>query len=297
MPVDLMILGAQKCGTTSLARRLDSHPQLACSTPKEPHFFSTVINWQAELPRYHRLFPAGVMEDEGRMCFEASTSYTFHPHRRLAIWDVLRSYNPNLKFIYLVRHPVERILSAYMHKALRGDTRRPPHQVVLSEPLYLAASRYSTQIRPYIETFGRDRVLILELEMLERCPNAVDEAIAAFLDIDPAGFGGAGVCANVSVRQRKRPRWLDGVAPLSPWLRRVVPRAHRRLAQTLTRAPFQQRPVLSADHARAVLDALALEIDALEALMGRDLSHWRDWPRPPDHGTTADHPTAAELSG
>jgi len=278
MRVDFMILGAQKCGTTTLARRLASHPQLAISNPKEPHFFSTTADWRGGLAHYHGLFPANSLADPDRLCFEASTSYTFHPHRRLAIWEALRAYNPALKFIYLVRHPVERILSAYMHNVLRGAARRPPEQILLSDPLYLAVSRYYSQIRPFIETFGHDRVLILELDALTRQPETVDPALARLLGITVDGFDAVDLHENASTLGRKRPRYLDAFAPASPWLRRRAPSLHRRLSALLTPRPFLHRPVLQADIAQAIIDALTPEIDALARLMNRDLSHWRHWP-------------------
>ena len=91
--VDFMIVGAQKCGTSTLSAILRIHPALVRCDVKEPNFFSGCEDWRAELPRYEQMF----RRREGALYFEASPSYTFYPHRKLDLWDDLHSYNPALK--------------------------------------------------------------------------------------------------------------------------------------------------------------------------------------------------------
>lgn len=110
MKVDLMIIGAQKCGTTTLYDILNLHPSLRGCRYKEPEFFSISPDWKANIDSYHSLFEQG----NGVLYFEGSTTYTFYPLRNLNIWDDLFEYNRKLKFIYIVRNPIERIISSYM---------------------------------------------------------------------------------------------------------------------------------------------------------------------------------------
>ena len=56
MRVDFMIIGAMKCGTTTLAQRLAAHRQVSFSTIKEPCFFNERSDWREKIDRYHRLF-------------------------------------------------------------------------------------------------------------------------------------------------------------------------------------------------------------------------------------------------
>jgi len=70
MRVDLMIIGAQKCGVSTLFSILDRHPQTNGSNPKEPHFFSLSDNWRNGLDQYHGVFKA----KPGALNFEASTT-------------------------------------------------------------------------------------------------------------------------------------------------------------------------------------------------------------------------------
>jgi hypothetical protein len=124
MKVTFIIIGAQKCGTTTLFNLLNKHSSLIGSSDKEPHFFSTSKNWRQQLSDYHSLFE----EQNNALYFEDSTTYTFYPLRNLRIWDDIYDNNPAMKFIYLVRKPTSRIISSYMHTYERGYTDLPPGQ-------------------------------------------------------------------------------------------------------------------------------------------------------------------------
>lgn len=255
-----MIIGAQKCGTSTLFEALKDHPQLIPCREKEPHFFSTTPDWRAELARYHALFPDG---PDGALRFEGSTSYTFHPHRTVALWDDLYTYNPALRFIYIVRRPVDRLVSAYMHHVLRGYTQAPPEEAILSKALYLDVTRYATQIRPFIERFGRERVLLLEFDDLVRRQGETLAQVAQFLGIDGSRFASRPpVHNNASIRTPKKP-----AGGLKPMLKRMLGQGGEPV--------LAEKPRLSPEFQRRVLGALDLEIDTIAELMGRDLSHWK----------------------
>lgn len=273
--VDFMIIGAQKCGTTTLFDLLERHPQLCGCRDKEPHFFSTTENWRRELAAYEDRFP----DLPGGRRFEASTSYTFLPHRRPAIWEDLHAYNPALRLVYLVRDPVARIVSAYMHDVLRGYTRAPLEQAVLRDPRYLDISRYATQIRPFIQRFGSNQVLILDFDDLVHHQARTLQILGRFLGFDPDLCAPPPqVHANPSLGMRKLPHRLDRLAFLGPGLRRTMPGVHDRLSRLLSRPAFREKPVMAPRLRRAILDMLALEMEALEPLLGKHLGHWRHEP-------------------
>jgi hypothetical protein len=269
--VHFMIVGAQKCGTTTLSDILRTHPSVVCCNTKEPEFFSSRVDWRAELPRYERMFP----RREGALYFEASTGYTFYPHRRLDIWDHLHAYNPRLKIIYLVRSPIERLTSGYMHSYERGYTNRGFEEALFREPIHLDITRYATQITPFIRRFGADQVRILFFEDLVRDPTAIAREVAAFLGIDAESFKNAdGIHANKSVGGWKRHHKYDRPGLVLRGLRRFTPGVWREITDNSARA-FVKKPVLSPPNQRVVLHLLRSEIQELEALTGRDLSHWR----------------------
>src|SRR5690349_21805688 len=110
MKVNFIILGAMKCGTSSLSKILSLHPDISFSQPKEPDFFSKNNDWKNKLHEYHSLFPKKAM-----LYGDGSTSYTKYPAYNLSIWDDIYEYNNNMKFIYLIRNPIERTISHYVH--------------------------------------------------------------------------------------------------------------------------------------------------------------------------------------
>lgn len=269
MKTDLIILGAQKCATTSLFRILSAHPQIAGSRVKETDFFSMAKDWRAELPSYEALFDARA---DAIRC-EASPSYTFFPHRNLAIWDDLYAYNRDLKLIYLVRDPADRLVSAYRHSLARGYTRAPIERFVLDTPLAMDVTRYYTQIAPYVQRFGRDRVLILRFTDVTHNIEATLRKVGAFIGLDLDGLaGGTPVHANASVADVDRPPLVLGGAIGRALRKRLTP-LRRRMVKSFTAS--SGRTAFTPDFHRAIIQALDLEIGALETLMERELTSWR----------------------
>ena len=270
MKTGLIIIGAQKCGTTALFEALASHPQMNGCRLKEPDFFSKTPDWQRDLAQYEALFA----HRPGTIAFEASPSYTFYPMRRLAIWDDLHSYNPDLKLIYLVRNPVDRVISAYMHMYERGSTDLPLERCLIKNSSVVQITRYYTQIRPYIEKFGRDRVLLLDFDDLTRRRQATLEQVAAFIEIDPTGYDpNVRAQANAALVKTKKHHRFDKPSLPMRAVRRFMPGTWARITDNSGRA-FRTRPTLSREHRQMVLNLLELEIRALEGLMGRSFDHW-----------------------
>ena len=113
-PPEICLIGAQKCGTTSLAHILDQHPDISVAKGKEPSFYTH--RWKRGLDWYREQFP----EASNTVCVDASPSFTEAPLRQ---WDAQNIYlgvpekvltiNAKSKFIYLLRDPVERTYSGY----------------------------------------------------------------------------------------------------------------------------------------------------------------------------------------
>lgn len=271
MKVDVMIIGAQKCATTSLFELMVRHPGIVGSRPKEPHFFSTCHDWRSELPRYEAMFTPR----DGAIYLEGSTSYTFYPRRNLRIWEDLYEYNPSLRFVYLVRNPVDRIVSHYMHSVERGFTKEPIERAIVQRGGYLAVSRYATQIRPFLQRFGRDQVLLLDFDDFVHRRAVTLRSVSDFIGLDLSVVGDPDqVHANRSIGGNKQHhRFDDPPLPLRV-LRRALPAVWD--AVVAASSPrIVQRPQLSVDHRRMIVDMLELEIAAMEELMGKDLSAWR----------------------
>ncbi len=102
-----LILGSPKCGTTALARLLDAHPDVAMSTPKEPHFFDA---------HYERGFEHYATWPAHGIAGEATPSYLLVPY----VAERIKADLPDAKLIAILRHPVERAFSSWWMFHARG---------------------------------------------------------------------------------------------------------------------------------------------------------------------------------
>ncbi len=265
MQVDFIIIGAQKCATTSLAYQLRQHPQVCFAKRKEPHFFSKAQDWQVRLSSYHRLFSPR----PGQLCGEASTSYTFlpeYPHTPARLF----AYNPALKLIYLMRDPIKRIESHYAHRILHGRVKRPLEAEVFANPIYLDRSHYGVQVNAYLQFFPRTHLLLLIFEEYVADIHGTLGTVAQFLGISPSGFVGIDISPQKVSDRRLKPafRFLRKVIHRAPPLLQHV--AHRFLFYTLPQRPVCSEPIRS-----ALWTHLERDVACIEDLLGRRLTAWR----------------------
>jgi hypothetical protein len=175
-----LVVGAMKCGTGSIIRYLGSHPEIfAVREPGEPDFFSR--NWDRGLAWYEGLFAPG-REHPHRG--EKSPSYTFAPETQ-AVPERVASVVPDVRLVYLVRNPVERIRSMYTHWLAVGREKRPIVQAVIEDSRYVDRSRYAFQIEQYLEYFDRRQILVVRTEDLRSNRSRALETILKFIGATP----------------------------------------------------------------------------------------------------------------
>lgn len=177
---NLVVIGGLKCGTTSLHHYLNLHPEIAMSRPKELNFFVEELNWDLGAEWYAAHFNAAAA-----VRGESSPHYTNLPRFR-GVAERMRSLLTDARLVYLVRDPVDRMLSHYLHNVGGGYERRPIEEG-LADPdgAYLARSRYAMQLEPYRSEFGDERIAIVAREELKRDRAATLRSLFAFLGVDP----------------------------------------------------------------------------------------------------------------
>lgn len=106
---DFLIIGAQKCGTTSLFFYLAQHPGLVMPKTKEVHFFDQ--QYEKGITWYYNQFPKSSIINK-KLTGEASPYYLFHP----LVPERVFKHLPNIKIIVLLRNPVDRAYSHFMHE-------------------------------------------------------------------------------------------------------------------------------------------------------------------------------------
>jgi Sulfotransferase domain len=193
-----LIIGAQKCGTTSLFNYLLSHPAISRAWVKEIHYFDVYYNkgfpwYQAHFPLFFRPSSRPIAP----ITFEATPSYLFFPDVAQRVWQAL----PNIKIIIMLRHPVDRAYSHYHHqKRHHRETRSfdeamtasqllfeqsqgvdfQPHSTYMQSS-YVARSIYAPQIKQWLRYFPRKQILFIRSEDFYLDPDQVLQQVFAFL--------------------------------------------------------------------------------------------------------------------
>lgn len=279
MKVNLMIIGAMKCGTTTLSKILQNHSEVSFCSKKEPDFFSTTKDWQRNVSLYHDLYES---KDKGKIFAEGSTSYTKYPELNLEIWNDIHTYNPAMKFIYIIRNPFDRIVSHYMHAYERGYINDSIENAIISYLPLINNSRYFTQIKPFIDNFGRTSVLIIEFTDFISKQEQVLSKIAEFLNIDVELFSDfRKVHANTSIGEKNKIHHkLDFLnSPFALKVRRIIKfivpdevrsRIWHFIVSNKSRE-FKEKPILNNSSKNIIKNMLYLEVKELGKLMDKDL--------------------------
>ncbi|TML05835.1 MAG: sulfotransferase domain-containing protein [Actinobacteria bacterium] len=274
---NLLIIGAQKCGTTSLHAYLDLHPDVHMAAEKELDFFIAEGAWRNGPDWYAARF-----RDAAPVRGEASPNYTAWP-----VWDGIperaASVVPGARLVYLVRDPVERIESHYLQRRLQDGERGDIDAVIgdIDDPqnLFVARSRYATQLERWLEHFAQQQVLVVSAEELRDNREATVAAVLAHVGLhDPIEpellaaehhrSGDKAELAFAAARLRASPvgRALEAIPPRvrAPVTRRV----RAALSQPVDR---QELPPLLRER---LCELLAPEADRLRALTGRRFEEW-----------------------
>ncbi|HVW80204.1 MAG TPA: sulfotransferase [Mycobacteriales bacterium] len=195
------IIGAQKSGTSTLHRLLQGHPQAYLCDPKEPHYFSDPAAWERGERWYRSLFAdAG----DALAIGEASTTYSMYPHYS-GVVERLTSVVSQPRVIYLLREPIARMRSAYLHALTWGSETRPIAQALTQDPRYLLTTSYALQAEQWLAAVPRDRLLLLSLDELEADRDAALARVCDFLGIDSAWRPTETAAAVVNASEGKRP--------------------------------------------------------------------------------------------
>jgi Sulfotransferase domain len=194
---NLIIIGGLKCGTTSLHHYLNLHPQIAMSRPKELNFFVAELNWPLGRDWY-----AGHFDPQARIRGESSPHYTNRPSFGGVPSRMREVLGSDVHLLYVVRDPIDRMLSHYLHNVGGGYEDRSLVDA-LSDPesSYVTRSRYFFQAEPYLEEFGAERLRIVSREELRDDRQAAMRRAFEFLGVD----------ASFTSEQFER-EWETGVA-------------------------------------------------------------------------------------
>jgi hypothetical protein len=274
---NLICIGAAKCATTSLHSYLGLHPEVFMAEAKELDFFNGPgWNWDRGLSWYESQFPV-----DAPVRGETSPGYTVDPFVQ-GVPQRISETLPEVKLIYLVGDPIDRIVSDWVGNAARGWETKPLATLLETPDFegsgYVARSRYAHQLGLYLKVFPREDVEVVVKEDLIAKPQETMRQIFEFLGVDPGftteGFGQVHNPSAPKRRGRQVPGWLR-LAPLIRLKRRIT--SSGGLGGSLARRalePVVSKPVLGEAEAARLRAWLADDAATLRELTGLDLSGW-----------------------
>lgn len=273
MRPNYLVIGAQKCATSTLCDLLARHPDVFMTEPKEPYFFSHDEVWARGLVWYESLF-AGAAGT--RAVGEGSTTYTMrHLYPNAA--ERLREHVPDAKLIYIVRNPLERTPSHWVHMRSRGGREKRPFAAALREaPEYLDNSMYLRQIDVYRRWWPDERILVLFFEDFVKDKAATMRRCFEFLGVDPSVDVTRDAHAkNVSAGSREDTPLLGPLRrlPLFERLRDAAPRGVREALRRTLKKPTA-KPEWDEESRAYAIERLREDSHAFLERYGKERGFW-----------------------
>ncbi len=291
---NLLIIGANKAGTSSLHAYLAQHPDIFMSSPKEPMFFVTwglekpesddprytksVPYFYNELDQYEALFEKG---KKFKIRGESSTAYLANPECAKKIHELI----PDTKIIAVLRNPIDRAFSNYV--MYRGwEIEKKSFEDAIQEELtdgrkdypqgmrYLSLGNYSVSISEYKKYFPSHQMKIILYDDFLKNPDNILKEIHAFLGVDPNFIPNMNERHNVvNVRRFKANGFADRFLNLFQRIFRKI--GMKKLSEKtenyrfLKLKPSQKEKKMLAEYYRN-------EIGELARIINKDLSNWNN---------------------
>jgi hypothetical protein len=200
-----IIIGGQKCGTTSLYNYLAQHPQILPCARKEIHYFDNGLqrsqkHFEKGEAWYRAHFPLRITSPKNAITFEASPMYCFNPDVAKRIYE----FDPRIKIIFCIRNPRDRAISHYYHEIRHGRESLPmlkafeKEEARISDALakkdyqcpaftnftYKSRGLYFEQLERFLKYFNSNQIHLMSSEELFSAPDETLKEIYRFLEVD-----------------------------------------------------------------------------------------------------------------
>jgi hypothetical protein len=289
-----MCLGAGKCGTTTMFDILRQHPDIYIPSSKEPHFFNISENFSNGLKWYEKTY---FKKADKKIIADFTPSYFFDKQTPKRIFE---SLGANIKFLVIIRNPVDRAYSHYLH------SRRDHHEELSFETsLNLELSRlnqyehqsdylsylrhsyvhqglYSQMLERYLEYFSLDKFLFISFEdELLRERKLTINKILEFLELDSS------IPINIDIRSnqasKEKSRVLKRMMKKTGWWRALIKimipslkirQIIKNRIHIMNIRVFSPPKICPLDRVKIYNSFFKEDVNNLERLLKRDMSHW-----------------------
>ncbi|HKG36443.1 MAG TPA: sulfotransferase domain-containing protein [Solirubrobacterales bacterium] len=276
---NLVIIGGLKCGTTSMHHYLGLHPEVQMSKPKELNFFVEELTWDLGLEWYKARF-----DDRFPVRGESSPHYTNLP-RFQGVAERIDRHVPDARLIYMVRDPIKRILSHWVHATGAGyETRDLVPTISQPDSAYIHRSMYWMQLQPYLELFPREQIAIFTQEELQGRREETMRVAFRFAGVD-ASFTSEQFdreWEKSSAKQTGKYQFMEKLIKL-PGFRSLdrnfdrLPESMRWVVEKIVHDPEKPpapKPVLPDDLFETLRGRFGEDVAALQEFAGREFEGW-----------------------
>jgi len=294
---NFFIIGAPKCGTTSMARWLAEHPNIYMSPVKEPNFFNTDDRWTVTrtLRQYEALF-----QDAGPDHIAVGEASVWYLFSREAVPNIL-AYCENPKFLVMIRNPIEMAYSLHQQELYSGNEHIKDFKKVWElqskrangleishfcvEPkrlLYGPACKLGEQLERLYNLVPDEKVLVLVLDDIKKNPRHEYIRVLNFLGVPDDGRVNFPVYNPA--KEHRSPFIGKAIAfvgrTVGGWKKSLGIQRGFGVLNALNKANtrLRNRPPLDESTWQKLAEYFAEDIRKLSRLLERDLSHWLDFP-------------------
>jgi sulfotransferase family protein len=279
---NLIIIGGLKCGTTSIHHYLGLHPEIHMSKPKELNFFVGELNWDLGLDWYASRF-----DDRFKVRGESSPHYTNLP-RFQGVPERIREHCPDARLLYMVRDPIKRILSHWVHATGAGyETRELVPTLSEPDSSYIQRSMYWMQLQPYLELFEREQIEVIAQEELQSEREETMRKAFRFAGVDETFTSEQfdREWEKSSAKQGDKYQVMEKLVKL-PGLRSFdrnfdrLPESLRWIVEKVVHDPEKPpapKPKLPDDLFETVRSRFGADVAGLQEFAGREFGGWHDY--------------------
>lgn len=276
-PLDFLLIGVPRAGTTSLFRYLRTHPRLYMPLEKEVPFFSHADWLSKGWDEFYDVYFSKAPDDAliGKM----TPQYWGIP----GVVERIAETMPKVKLIVVYRHPIERAISHHRLSVRNIEGELPPfEQASANDPELTNLGDYGRLTKHLLEHFPRNQVLPLFTQDIEQQPEATVDKILEFLGL-PSGFrpSNLGKRYNRSGSQQRFPGLIPMLKrnPIIRPLWRLIPKRSRAVIKGLYNAEIGVKhddlPPIDANLQAQLTERYRKDLRELEAIIGREVP-WPD---------------------
>ena len=290
---NLLIVGAAKCGTTSLHNYLKQHPDIFMTAHKEPHF---LINSEIGTRRVHKAVTTleaykKMFETERDYRYKGESSVMYLAFPEFSINNIKKYLDPDVKIIIMLRSPIERAFAGYLHNLRynpaedlsfeeavdKSEERYHQEEDMTPDTRYLHVGRYSSQVDSFMNDFKNNVHVIIYDDYI----NDIDACLSNVFDFLEVG--------RISV-DTSRKHMVGGWVFKNRFLRNLLilennfksllknflpnKRLRKVLKQKIMKISTVETPHLSAEMRKKLTKYYRKDIADLSKLLNRELNHW-----------------------